>query len=277
MGRTAGDSGVVRSILHALPDPHLLTGRDDTILVANPALEALTDYEAGALVGRPVSLILPNRSATTSCIRRDASVVPVSVRRSGITIDGADLVIWSVHDVGEAARDHADLVKEADTDPLTGVANRRGLEHRLASIGRRGEDPDDAAVLTIDLDVFKQINDREGHAVGDAVLRHVADRLRATVRLGDIVARTGGDEFVVVCPGQDSATAAVTAQRLLDRVNRPVEVDGHVVDVSVSIGAAVGPVREVGRALTASDESLYTAKRDGRGEHGPVIDLTAPG
>lgn len=270
------DFDIARSIVEALPDPHLLATVDGVILVANHALEALTAYQAGALVGVELSAILPNRRLATACVRSDATVLPVTARQSRVVVGSEELAIWSVHDDSEATRSRADLFAAANTDPLTGVANRRGLERHLETLSRYGGARGEVAVLTVDLDGFKQINDREGHPSGDAVLRHVAERLRSTVRLGDLVARTGGDEFVVICPGQDRASAALTAQRLLERVNRqPVTVEDRLLDVSVSIGAAVGTVDDVTRAVTASDRSLYAAKRAGRGEHGPVIDLRA--
>ena len=263
---------VVKAVIDALPDPHLLVGSDDSIIAANAAFEELAGYERGELAGLPVTTILPGRtSGTTSCVRHDASVVPVVVRPGRLAVHDDLLAILAVHDEREATRTRAKLLQAASTDPLTGVSNRRGLDERIAELeGRDGGT--NVAVFTVDLDEFKQINDREGHPGGDAVLRHVAQRLTGAVRLGDTVARVGGDEFVVVCPGQDRMEAVSIAGRLLERVNQPVTLDDKIIDVRASVGAAVTRADDVARAIMGSDESLYLAKRAGRGRSGPVLE-----
>lgn len=264
--------GVVKAVIDALPDPHVIVDPGDRIRAANTAFEDLAGYGRGELAGRPVRSVLPGRnSGTTSCLRRDASVVPVTVHTGRLGIDDRVFVIHSVRDEREAARARARLLHAASTDPLTGLSNRRGLEERLEELKEKDASAN-VAVFTVDLDAFKQINDREGHPSGDMVLRHVADRLTGAVRLGDTVARVGGDEFVVVCPGQDRTEAMAIADRLLERVNRPVAVEDRIIDVRASVGAAVTPAEALARAITESDESLYVAKRAGRGRSGPVLD-----
>jgi two-component system, cell cycle response regulator len=161
---------------------------------------------------------------------------------------------------------NAELETVTRTDALTGIYNRRHLQERLQgvlSMARRHREP--AAVLMIDVDHFKSINDSMGHAAGDAVLREIADRLRHRVRLEDVVGRWGGEEFLVLSSITDADAAAVLAERLRAAVaDEPVEIDGAGrIRVTVSIGCAAGTVDAEGLVREA-DAALYEAKAQGR-------------
>jgi diguanylate cyclase (GGDEF)-like protein len=150
----------------------------------------------------------------------------------------------------------------ASHDQLTGLDNRAAFFEKLRVAGASGE----AAVLYIDLDRFKPVNDEHGHGVGDLVLSVVAERLARSVREGDTVARLGGDEFAVHCPALAPGGAEVLAERLIASVSMPISVEGLTVSVGVSVGIASGDARVspdelVGRA----DNALREAKRSGRG------------
>jgi diguanylate cyclase (GGDEF)-like protein len=153
-----------------------------------------------------------------------------------------------------------ELERRANHDALTGLANRALLQAHLAeTIGR-------VAVLLIDLDGFKSVNDNYGHGVGDEVLLTVSARLRRGVRHGDLVARLGGDEFVVVCPGTDLAVAERVAQRLIASLSVPMDIGSQ----RVRIGASVGIAMRTGHGdadvlLGSADRAMYEAKRAGRG------------
>jgi diguanylate cyclase (GGDEF)-like protein/PAS domain S-box-containing protein len=150
-------------------------------------------------------------------------------------------------------------------DPLTGLANRTLLRDRLElALARSVREDLPTGVLFVDLDEFKAINDRFGHAAGDALLSEIADRLRHAVRPADTVARVGGDEFVVVCEDIDQETALALGRRLVEAIRRPL-VLGHTQHVtSASIGIALG--REDPDALmAAADDAVYRAKAAGRG------------
>jgi len=140
-----------------------------------------------------------------------------------------------------AQQEQADLVRRAASDPLTGLANRSELRQRLAQ--HLGEGGGSAAVLYLDLDGFKQVNDSLGHAAGDELLVAVAGRLRQQVRTSDVVARLGGDEFVVALLDDDASTAErvghEVAHRVLAALRDPVRARGRTVRVSASIGVAV--------------------------------------
>jgi diguanylate cyclase (GGDEF)-like protein len=152
-------------------------------------------------------------------------------------------------------------VDAARTDELTGLLNRRGLAEQLLELGRRWT----LAVMMVDVDGFKIINDRFGHAVGDAALQHVGGRLRASVRERDLVARWGGDEFLVVCSDIAAGAVAPVAEKLVDVVcNRPVVVEDVEVPIAVSVGWALAADGEAAEHLVeVADEAMYRAKAAG--------------
>ena len=159
---------------------------------------------------------------------------------------------------------HVVLSEQAVRDPLTGLANRALLAERLAgSLARDARSGESTGVLFLDLDGFKEVNDHHGHAVGDAVLRGVADRLQRAVRPSDTVARLGGDEFVVVVEGASPAALTTLADRLTAAVLAPLTVQDITLNIGVSVGVALA---ECGRAeasalLSQADSRMYDAKR----------------
>lgn len=158
--------------------------------------------------------------------------------------------------IAEERRRHT-LQRQALTDPLTGLANRSALERRLDEA--RGQ----VTVAILDLDAFKPINDSYGHDTGDAVLRVVAERLRAGVRDGDLAVRFGGDEFAVVfAAGTDPDDASRSAERVVRSIGTPIALDGGLtVTVGASVGVATAAAGDVARL---ADAALYEAKRTGR-------------
>lgn len=158
--------------------------------------------------------------------------------------------------------------EQALTDTLTGLANRRALDLRLAGLRRA---PGGFALMHLDLDKFKAVNDTFGHAAGDHVLRHVAQVLIEELRSGDMVARIGGDEFLLVLPGlQDKARLEGIAQRIITRLAAPVAYRGATCRIGCSIGTVLSghyPTVDTARMIADSDAALYAAKRDGRACH----------
>jgi len=164
-------------------------------------------------------------------------------------------------------RRERDMAKEhAERDWLTGVVNRAGIEHRLewaAREGRRTGEP--LSLLFVDLDHFKQINDRHGHALGDSCLRAVVREVSAELHYGDHMGRLGGDEFVLGLPGTNGASAQHMAERLCRKIRtRCRVVDGITVDLTVSIGMAeCNATDTVATLIRRADKAMYRAKRAG--------------
>ncbi len=158
------------------------------------------------------------------------------------------------------------LRRAAITDALTGALNRRGLREVFDEMAARST-PSPTALLYIDLDDFKRINDTFGHLRADEVLRAVVGRLNGSIRDGDVVARLGGDEFAVVCrrvfpdDGVD-----VVAQRILRRFREPVIVEDSIIQVSMSVGVAVTRVGHYDRLLGSADRALLLAKAAGKAQ-----------
>ena len=156
-------------------------------------------------------------------------------------------------------------------DPLTGLGNRRRLDDELTGIAALSETADArVGILHIDLDRFKQINDTLGHAAGDALLVHASQVLRACVEAGDLVARIGGDEFVVVVTNTtDQADLSALSRRIISLMQQPVEYEGHLCRFGVSIGIALAEGRSIDTAklLVNADIALYRAKALGRNRH----------
>ena len=157
-------------------------------------------------------------------------------------------------------------------DDLTGVGNRRHLLQRLTEECARSERSGEPfALLVIDLDGFKAINDTHGHAAGDACLQHFTLMAQTRLRPGDMLARTGGDEFCVVLPASTLREGAMIARRMIDVCREDAEACvGADIPIAVSIGVAQW-TREIGafpdRLIAAADHALYAAKKDGKNRH----------
>jgi len=164
--------------------------------------------------------------------------------------------------------DQSDLERLAMLDPLTELPNRRKLFECLQDILKTKQH---SAILQIDLDRFKQINDSLGHAAGDEVLMVVANRLSANIRPGDLVARIGGDEFVVACPEVHSVDSmAELAERLIESLNQPMQLQGHQYNIGASIGVAFKEALQTidpDMLLQNADLALYTSKEKGRNQY----------
>jgi diguanylate cyclase (GGDEF)-like protein len=167
-----------------------------------------------------------------------------------------------------------ELRRTALTDPLTGLGNRLLLVDRLRKSVAALAGPDAShphavryvAVIAVDLDGLKRVNDTHGHATGDELLRETARRLRSVVRDRDLVARLGGDEFVLLCAGVDPAGAARLAERIVAEISTPYSLPGGVTAWSgASVGVTVtdDPADDVDKLLAQADRALYAAKGSG--------------
>jgi diguanylate cyclase (GGDEF)-like protein len=153
------------------------------------------------------------------------------------------------------------LNRASRTDPLTGLLNRRGLQQALETWKAQGQS---FAILALDIDRFKSINDQHGHAVGDQVIGHIAEQMRRYSRDGDVLCRNGGEEFLMLLPTTDADDALLIAERLRQQIaTQPLDPVGHV---SVSVGVAHFPTfdADAEQALRMADKALYMAKEQGR-------------
>ena len=150
----------------------------------------------------------------------------------------------------------------SETDPLTGLLNRRGLDARLAALLGRLNEQTGFSVALLDLDGFKPVNDRFGHGVGDLLLKDVADRLRAAAGEDAVVARLGGDEFAILLPPQSAIDAGAVGGHMLSALAPPARIAGHSIAISASVGVArwPGDGASADELFEAADRALYAAK-----------------
>jgi diguanylate cyclase (GGDEF)-like protein/PAS domain S-box-containing protein len=204
-------------------------------------------------------------------IKRDGSSIQVEVASHKIQFDGHRARFALVQDITERQQLHDRLVHQANHDTLTGLPNRLLLKDRmertLSTAERNGEK---AAVICLDLDRFKQINDRFGHHIGDMCLKHLADLLSLRLRATDTVARSGGEEFTVLLGGLVAAEdAAMVAQNLIQGLRQPFDVDGYHLELSASLGIAIYPDdgAEAQSLWKAADVAMYRAKNSGGNQY----------
>ncbi len=219
--------------------------------------ERLADRLAG-IAGVPYEILLR---------RKSGEVFPATVLGAPAVIDGMPASIGTVVDISVQKAAEARIRELADFDTLTGLPNRRLLHDRVEHMILAAErDQATAALMFVDLDHFKRVNDSLGHGVGDDLLRAVAQRYMTAVRRVDTLARLGGDEFIIVLPEVSAAVAADVARRLLEISSIPFSVAGHELTVTPSIGISVFPKdgEDIDTLLKNADTAMYKAKELGR-------------
>lgn len=200
--------------------------------------------------------------------RIDRTVFPVELALRQVSFEGGQQLVAVVRDITQAKEQERQLREQATHDALTGLANRMLLHERLdEALHEAARRSVSLALLLLDLDRFKEVNDTLGHHVGDRLLQELAHRLCCCVRPGDMVARLGGDEFAVLLPcGSDLAVALEVGERIASIVRDPFALsDAIVVEVGVSIGIATVPehANEAAKLLQAADVAMYAAKANG--------------
>lgn len=269
--------------LHELADiaiEGLLICDGETVVGLNRSLERMLGADRLTIMGRAAGELLPARSAASvpTGAEEDATLrtatgdlVPVKLIAQEITIGTQRHRAIAVRDQRDRIETESHMVRLAREDALTGLGNRLTFTEELAARftpHRRGADC--FALLMLDLDRFKLVNDTLGHGVGDELLRRVARRLRGAVRAHDLLARLGGDEFAVLARDVEGLEAVqVLAERLIDVVGRPYVIDGQVVVIGASLGIALAPAdgEEPECIARSADLALYRAKEEGRGTY----------
>lgn len=255
-----------------IPDELMARGDDDELV--GFVLEQLDD--PNAFVSKVRELYQSGREDLDTLLFNDGRVFE---RYSRPLVRDGEIAgrVWSFRDVSERKRFEAQLVHVANHDPLTGLFNRRRFDEELdrqlseaQRYGRRG------ALLFLDLDQFKDVNDSLGHRAGDDLLTSLAVLLRQRLRDTDVIGRLGGDEFAVLVPHANAEQAATVARDLLDAIRgHTFAIGGAPLGITVSVGIALFPEHGVsaGELLSRADMAMYRAKEEGRNR----VSMFAPG
>lgn len=268
-------------LVDLLPESVCVVDVDGTLLYVNAAFRALLGYSGEELVGTRIFKLVhaDDRDGTVEQARRvTGGEVQRHFRNRYLHKDGRSIdLLWSARwipeyrvrlgvarEIDELRHVEEELEHRAHHDLLTGLPNRRGLHHafgQMRSAAIRSETP--LSVLYLDLDGFKRINDRLGHAAGDVVLEEVARRLRSALRQDDFVARVGGDEFVALLPGCDPSCASGVCSALMTGLHAPYSLSGQTVILEASVGVAGFPAEghELAPLLAHADQAMYAVKR----------------
>ena len=275
------------AIVQSSSDAIYSVAADMTVTSWNAAAERLLGRPAAEMVGHPISSVWPpehfelNRSmferafagevitdVETVRLHRDGTRVAVTVSWSPIKDDAGAIIGVSViaRDITQRKQLEEQLIRQALHDPLTGLANRALFADRLEHALARGRGPGTTvAILVIDLDGFKDINDSLGHDAGDDLLTIAGMRLQGHARPGDTVARLGGDEFGVLLEDIATAEAMRSANALLEGLATPIVLRDRDLTPTASIGIAIAAGEDAEALLRNADTAMYAAKRQGKG------------
>jgi diguanylate cyclase (GGDEF)-like protein/PAS domain S-box-containing protein len=286
--RADESQALLASIVESSNDAIFTLTQDGTVTTWNPAAERLFGWSAEEAVGRSSTDLVPPVDAAadhrivaaafdlavdsweTVRRRKDGSVVPVSVVVSPVrdargAVAGVSVV---ARDVTERRRFEDQLRHLADHDALTGLFNRRRFEEELRrAVGYAARYGPGGAVIVLDLDNFKHVNDTLGHGAGDELIRSVAHLLQARLRATDVLARMGGDEFAIILPHAQAEETRMLSRDIVQSVREHDTVlDGQRLRVTTSLGATIidAGAGEGGALLATADAAMYAAKDAGR-------------
>jgi len=278
----------MRTLFDTASDGMVVTDARDCIVDLNPAAERMFGHRLADARGHDISLLIPDEAALRharfvaernegevegllrehTARRADGGVFPIEVTVGSAEVDDLQLHFCIVRDITVRKTLEAELNRLANTDALTGILNRRAFiaqGERLSALARRHSRQ--MALLAIDADRFKSVNDTYGHPAGDAVLRALARAVESSLRATDLFGRLGGEEFAVLLPETSPEGAAEVGERLLEAVRKcVVPWEGSELRFTVSLGLTIleADDRNFDSLLQRADQALYRAKRDGR-------------
>ena len=291
MTQAKKDEVFVSSVLSAVRDGIVTITSKGIIEIFNPGAEDIFGYKEHEVMGKNISMLMPepHQSAHDGylekfklgqstrdqglpleqlALRKNGQTFPVEVTLNTIQIDDEIKVTGVVRDVTERKEWEKKIKEMALTDPLTRLANRNKFETRLnESLIHAQRFKSLFALLMIDLDKFKPVNDSFGHPVGDTLLQQVAEILVSSCREVDTVARLGGDEFAIILSGiNEPEDAAIVARKLIDKLSQPFEIDNNKIQIGASVGISCYPndTVDINELIRMADEALYLSKKEGR-------------
>jgi diguanylate cyclase (GGDEF)-like protein len=268
--QSQGNVQALRNIIDSIETGIVLYGRDECVRSANKTASQLFGYGEQVLIGKPLKQLIVADNTRMLGLRRDNSTFVAKINTQTLFEFNDQITMCTITDVSEQERKEKQLMYLAFHDQLTGLPNRGLLVERLRQdLLRAKRDSTFLAVLFLDLDGFKDVNDEMGHDAGDELLQAVARRFEQCCREVDTVARLGGDEFVFVLTSLHSVLAAKqVAQNVLKAINQAFLIHGKTVKIGASIGIAMYPTdhSEAELLVKCADDAMYTAKQRGKNQ-----------
>jgi len=287
----------MRAVIHNIREGIISITARGIIEDANPATETIFGYTLNEMVGQPVTMLLSgqpkgkhdsdmanflragdkrSRYREVIAVHKDGHEFPLELSVNEMELSGTKHFVGVMRDITERKVVEEKLTKLAMYDPLTGLPNRTNFFEKLSfSLAQSKRTKSNVALLFIDLDGFKAINDTLGHDAGDQLLMEVAQRLRSCIRESDASARMGGDEFMVILNNLDNTGyaegAILVADKIIKAINQPTTINGQSCHVGASIGIAIYPnhTQNTDELINIADSAMYLAK--GRGKNTYVL------
>src|SRR3569833_1985762 len=281
----------IRTLLNNVDEGIASISETGIVALFNPGAERMFGYRSEEVIGKNISMLMPEpfrsqhddylkryrhtgqahiigKGREVAALRKDGSTFPMELRVSEFLLEGSRQFIGVMRDITERKETEAKVIRLANYDMLTDLPNRRLVQERIRqAIELAQRSHMQFAVMFLDLDKFKAINDSLGHDIGDQLLKMVGERLTNALRVEDTVGRQGGDEFIVLLASLSAPEdSALAARKILSILSVPLVINGQELHSSASIGIAIYPQdgSDVDTLLKSSDTAMYYAKAQGR-------------